>query len=153
MTVLAQTEACLNSRPLCAMSKSPDSIEALTPGHFVIGQPLNLIPEPGVEHIPTNRLDKYQELQKHTNDIWRRWRDEYLSTLQSRHKWTHSQSNVEVGQLVAVKNENLPPAQWELARIIAVHPDKEGRVRTVTLRRGQAEFQRSINKLCPLIDD
>ncbi|XP_038106683.1 uncharacterized protein LOC119766295 [Culex quinquefasciatus] len=30
-TILTQIEACLNSRPLCALSNSPDSCEALTP--------------------------------------------------------------------------------------------------------------------------
>ncbi|XP_062541107.1 uncharacterized protein LOC134209140 [Armigeres subalbatus] len=71
ITVLCQTEACLNSRPLCAVSKFHDSTEALTPGHFIIGQALNLIPIPVVHHIPENRLDKYQKLQRHTTDIWR----------------------------------------------------------------------------------
>lgn len=152
-TILAQTEACLNSRPLCAISTDPDSVETLTPGHFLIGQPLNLIPEPGIRHLPVNRLDMYQKLQQRTEDVWRRWQDEYLATLQSRYKWTGTQPNLEVGQLVTVKNENLPPSQWELARISAVHPDKEGIVRTVTLRRGQTEFQRSVNKICPLLDN
>lgn len=54
----------------------PDIYEALTPGHFLVGQPLNLLPEPDVRHIPTNRLDKFQRLQKETVEIWRRWRHE-----------------------------------------------------------------------------
>ncbi|XP_065075161.1 uncharacterized protein LOC135698941 [Ochlerotatus camptorhynchus] len=78
-TILAQVEACLNSRPLCPLSSNPDSYEALTPGHFLVGQPMNLIPEPDVRHIPMNRLDKWQLLHKHTAEIWRRWRD--------RNKW------------------------------------------------------------------
>ncbi|XP_065075569.1 uncharacterized protein LOC135699280 [Ochlerotatus camptorhynchus] len=51
-TVLAQVEACLNSRQLCPLSSNPDSYEALTPGHFLFGQSMNLIPEPDVRHIP-----------------------------------------------------------------------------------------------------
>lgn len=152
-TVLVQTEACLNSRPLCAISADPGCVEPLTPGHFLIGQPLNLIPEPGIKHLPVNRLDMYQRLQRYTDEIWRRWQDEYLATLQSRHKWSGTQPNLKVGQLVTIKNENLPPSQWEMARISEVHPDKEGRVRTVTLRRGQTELQRSVNKICPLLDN
>ena len=39
-TVLSQIEACLNSRPLSPMPNDDDGIEALTPGHFLIGRPL-----------------------------------------------------------------------------------------------------------------
>ncbi|XP_062712285.1 uncharacterized protein LOC115269273 [Aedes albopictus] len=152
-TVLSQVEACLNSRPVCALSSNPDSYEALTPGHFLVGQPLNLIPEPGVRHIPVNRLDRWQALQKHTEEIWRRWREEYVATLQPRTKWRTTEENVKENQLVLVKNENVPPAQWELARIVKLHPDPSGIVRTVTLRRGQIEYQRPVQKVCVLLSD
>ncbi|XP_025265819.1 uncharacterized protein LOC112638395 [Camponotus floridanus] len=36
-TLLAQIEACLNSRPLQALTDDPDDLSALTPGHFLIG--------------------------------------------------------------------------------------------------------------------
>ncbi|XP_065088590.1 uncharacterized protein LOC135710068 [Ochlerotatus camptorhynchus] len=152
-TILAQVEACLNSRPLCPLSSNPDSYEALTPGHFLIGQPLNLIPEPDVQHIPSNRLDKWQLVQKYSDEVWKRWRDEYVATLQPRTKWRVTETNVKEDQLVLVKNENAPPAQWELARIVKLHPDAAGIVRTVTLRRGQAEYQRPVQKVCILTSD
>ena len=44
-TVLTQVEACLNSRPLCPLPDSDEGLEALTPGHFLIGQPLEALPD------------------------------------------------------------------------------------------------------------
>lgn len=146
-TVLSQVEACLNSRPLCQLSPSTDSCEALTPGHFIIGQPLNLLPQPDVSHVPENRLDRWQRIQKYTTSIWDRWRDEYVATLQPRNKWHAVQQNLRSGQLVLIKNENSPPATWDLARVVDTHPDRFGIVRTVTLRRGQLEYQRPVQKL------
>ncbi|XP_065082970.1 uncharacterized protein LOC135705275 [Ochlerotatus camptorhynchus] len=146
-TVLSQVEACLNSRPLCQLSSSIDSCEALTPGHFIIGQPLNLLPQPDVSHIPENRLDRWQRIQQYTTAIWNRWRDEYVATLQPRNKWHAVQQNLTSGQLVLIKNENTPPAAWDLARVVNTHPDRYGIVRTVTLRRGQMEYQRPVHKL------
>ena len=46
-TVLAQIEACLSSRPLVPLNVADnDGIQALTPGHFLIGQPLMALPDP-----------------------------------------------------------------------------------------------------------
>ena len=47
-TVLSQIEACLNSRPLVALPCNDDGVEALTPGHFLIGRPLEALPNPAV---------------------------------------------------------------------------------------------------------
>lgn len=151
-TVLCQIEACLNSRPLCPLSTSPDSLEALTPGHFLVGQPLNMLPNLDVSHLKLNQLDRWQCVQRYTAEFWRRWRDEYLATLQPRGKWRSTHDNIKPDQLVLVKNDNLPPLAWELARVIAVHPDQQGHVRNVTLRRGKTEYQRSVQKICPLPD-
>lgn len=152
-TVLTQIEACLNSRPLCTLSSSVDSCEALTPGHFIIGQPLNLVPEPDASGIPMNRLDRYRLLRKITEDFWERFRTEYIATLQPRTKWQNIESNLKDGNLVLVKNENTPPAYWELARVVATHPDRSGIVRNVSLKRGQTIYQRPIHKLVILPTD
>ncbi|KAH8394377.1 hypothetical protein KR215_007024, partial [Drosophila sulfurigaster] len=45
-TLLSKIEACLNSRPLTPMSEDVSDLEALTPGHFLIGGPLLSMAEP-----------------------------------------------------------------------------------------------------------
>lgn len=64
VTLLAQIEAVINSRPLSPLSADPNDMQALTPAHFLIGRPLFTIPSPDVKLIPNNRLDSYQMAQK-----------------------------------------------------------------------------------------
>ncbi|XP_070138615.1 uncharacterized protein [Drosophila bipectinata] len=47
-TLLAKIEACLNSWPLAPMSEDPADLLALTPGHFLVGDPLLATVEPEI---------------------------------------------------------------------------------------------------------
>jgi hypothetical protein len=57
-TLMAQIESCLNSRPITAISSDPSDLAALTPGHFLIGCPLNAVPDPCLAEVNINRLDR-----------------------------------------------------------------------------------------------
>ena len=45
-TMLVQIEACLNSRPLGSLPCGDDGVDALTPGYFLIGCPLDALSDP-----------------------------------------------------------------------------------------------------------
>jgi len=150
-TVLCLVEACLNSRPLCAVSNDPSDLSALTPGHFLIGHPLTALPEPDLTVVKTNRLTRWQQTQKIFQHFWNRWSNEYLSSLQQRFKWKTKRENMTVGDLVLVKDELLPPMKWKLGRITEVHPGSDMCIRVVTVKTATSEYKRSIAKLCPLL--
>ncbi|XP_062558135.1 uncharacterized protein LOC134223013 [Armigeres subalbatus] len=149
-TLLTQVEACLNSRPLTPMSDDPNDLEPLTPAHFLIGSSLQALPDPALTSIPANRLNHYQLMQQKLQNFWIRWRREYLSQLQARAKRWKPAVPVDVGKLVVVKDDNLPPMRWKLARIIAVHPGKDKIVRVVTLKTACGELKRPVEKICIL---
>ncbi|XP_015119042.1 uncharacterized protein LOC107042495 [Diachasma alloeum] len=58
-SMIIQIEACLNSRPICLMSDDPDDLQALTAGHFLIGEPLQLIPEPSIINENPIKLQRW----------------------------------------------------------------------------------------------
>lgn len=71
-TVLVQIKAVLNSRPLCLMSSDPNDLTVLSPGHFIIMEPLVSIPSPDLTIVPTNQLDRWQLVQRMHQDFWKR---------------------------------------------------------------------------------
>lgn len=149
-TLLCQVEAILNSRPLCSLSNNPENLQVLTPGHFLIGTSLLSLPDPNLLDVPSNRLSKWLCVQQMTQHLWRHWSHDYLHQLQQRNKWKTTQPNVKIGDLVLVKEDNLPPLVWKKAVISDIHPGKDGLTRVVTLRTATGMFKRPITKICLL---
>lgn len=58
-----------------------------------------------------------------------------------------------VGEIVLIKEDNLPPMSWRLGKILEVHPGKDGKVRVVTLKTMHGMFKRPIHKLARLLKD
>jgi len=149
-TVLTQVEAILNSRPLCPISQDLDNYDPLTPAHFLIGESLTTVHCPDLTTTPVNRVSRWKMLTKLTQHFWRRWTREYLSRLQQRPKWTGTNPNLKVGDMVLLKEETLPVLQWNLARVIQVHPGPDHLVRVVTVKTSTGNYKRPIAKICKL---
>ncbi|XP_022165266.1 uncharacterized protein LOC111030183 [Myzus persicae] len=93
LTLITRIEGILNSRPITPSSSDPHDLSALTPGHFLIGQPIHAIPEPDTTDVQINRLNRWQLIRQCHQSYWKRWSREYLSTLQGRQKWSKSSPN------------------------------------------------------------
>ncbi|GBL74070.1 hypothetical protein AVEN_230975-1 [Araneus ventricosus] len=94
LTIVIQIESILNSRPLTPLTSDPDNFEILTPGHFLIGRPINSIPDPDYSDRQDNLLSQWQRLSKIVQITWKKWKLDYLNNLQTRHKWQFQKQNV-----------------------------------------------------------
>jgi len=149
-TVMAQIEACLNSRPLTPISYDPNDLCALTPGHFLIGDSLTSTPDPDLTIEKQNRLSRWQHVQQIYQHFWRRWSNEFLSRLQQRPKWLKHRTDLKVGDMVLIKQDNLPPLKWKLGRVTIIHPGADGITRVVTVKTADGDLIRPVVKLCLL---
>lgn len=150
-TLLAQIEACVNSRPLCPLSTDPNDLSALTPAHFLVGE--SLIAPPEQNHLETKAtwLTRWQKVQQMAQYFWKRWTADYLNQLQVRNKWNRqSNETLKLNDLVLIRDENLPPTQWLTGRVMETHPGTDGLTRVVTLRTKNSKMKRPVTKLCPL---
>lgn len=147
VTILYQVEAIMNSRPLSPLSNDPSDLCCLTPGHFLIGSSLTSYPEKDVTNISENRLSMFQKISQIQQLFWKRWSVEYLNRLQTRQKWTEETKNLKPNDLVLLKEDDVPPLQWPLARVLEAHPGRDGKVRVCTIKTTSGTYTRPIIKL------
>lgn len=149
ITVLSQIEACLNSRPMWRIDDDGESLP-LTPGHFLVGEPLVVAPDRCYEREPISPLRRWQLCQRMLQDFWRRWSHEYLNQFLQRHKWTQKTPEPKIGDVVLVKEPDLPPARWLLGQVVEAHPGLDKVTRVVTLRCKNSLIKRPTSRICIL---
>jgi hypothetical protein len=67
------------------------------------------------------------------NQFWICWRKEFLLSLQQRQKWVNPQRNMQVGDIVLIKEDNVPRNCWRTARVVEVFASDDGLVRKVRI--------------------
>ena len=149
-TLLAKIEACLNSRPLSPMSEDPADFTALTPGHFLIGGPLLAPTTPEILDPPLALINRWQRLKALQQRFCARWKNEYLHELHTRKKWKTPSENLQVGMMVVVREDNLPPTEWRLGRIHAMILGPDGLARVADVQTVRGIIRRPIVKLVVL---
>lgn len=149
LTVLTQVETILNSRPLCILSEDPHP-EPLTPAHFIMASPLTYLPSAPVSEETKPLRHRKELLDQMVHSYWKRWRLEYLNSLQVRQKWLTNSDNVKPGIIVLIHQDDVPALRWPLGIIHEVYPGKDGRVRVALVKTASGTFKRPIVKLCPL---
>lgn len=132
------------------MSSNPNDFLPLTPGHFLIGQPLLSIPEEKYLEAKVHWLTRWQLAQKMSQHFWDRWRQEYLHELQTKPKWRQQRKEPRENDLVLIKDENTHSNKWPMARIMKLHKGDDGLTRVVTLRTENNVLKRPITKICLL---
>jgi hypothetical protein len=113
-TLLIEIEACLNSRPLVVKSEDPLNPSYLSPGHFLIGQPITQIPSVDYTKVKSNALTKWQMYQQMLQQFWKLWSSDYLQQLQQPRRWHHTSPDVQPGSLVLLREYNVPQCSGQL---------------------------------------
>ncbi|GFV42058.1 DUF5641 domain-containing protein, partial [Trichonephila clavipes] len=98
------------------------------------GRSITSIVEPDLTDLNENRLDNWQKITKIIQLIWKRWSVDYLNSLQQRNKWHFEKKNAKIGDMVIIKEDNLPSCQWSLGRINNIYPGKDSKVRVVEVK-------------------
>lgn len=150
-TLFAQVEAILNSRPLCPLSSCPNDLLSLSPGHFLIGRPLTALPSLALESKKdTNQRKRYERLETIRHHFWLRWQKEYLAELQQRTKWRKGNAQLNIGDMVLLAEDNTPPLNWRLGRVLQLFPGPDGVARVAEIKTTRGSVRRLFTRVCPL---
>jgi transposase InsO family protein len=151
LTVFAEVENIVNSRPLTHISEDHSDPLSLTPNHFLLGSP-DFVSAPGAfGNDGCNWRRRWRVAQHITDHYWKRWLKEYVPTLVSRSKWTRPERNLAVGDVAVIDDPCLPRGQWPLGVIDEVLPGRDGVVRTVDIRVAKGVLRRPAVKIHPFI--
>lgn len=132
-TLMIEAEAIVNSRPLTTDDLTdPDSQDVLTPNHLLTMKSSIILAPPGnFQRADVYSKKRWRRVQQLADEFWQRWRKSYLQSLQTRQKWTTPMKNIEVGDIVILKDDSVPRNCWKLAHVETTYPDADGYVRKV----------------------
>lgn len=132
-TLMAEVCAIINARPLVPVSSDPSSPMLLTPAMLLTQKPGVSPPHGSFDEKDLFKC-QWRQVQALANEFWRRWRAEYLHTLQPRRKWHTACRNLEVGDIVLLKQSDSPRNEWPMGLVTSTSPSGDGRVRKVEVR-------------------
>lgn len=148
-TFLYEAMSIVNNRPLTVNSISdPTSLEPLTPNHLLTMKSSIPLPPPGKfvkEDVYAKK--RWRRVQYLSEQFWGRWRKEYLANNTLRQRWHAPRRNVQVDDIVILKEEEIPRNEWKLAKVLEVWKDDDGLVRKAKIQIGEQKLAKGGERL------
>jgi hypothetical protein len=149
-TATCGAEGLLNSRPIIYVSSSPDDLAPLTPSHFLVvhlgGQ---FASETGPEEV-FNPKKRWRRIQQLITQFWKRWRKEFIPSLNVRRKWFNPKRELAAGDVVILFEPNAKRGEWPLGRVMETYRGADDLIRVVKVRVGDHKYIQPVHRLCPL---
>ena len=137
--MLLRVADILNRRPLSARAFGYTDFMAITPRDLILGAAPSMSPQELIceleEDMTTERLVRRMQLTERKLEMWwARFFKDVFPLLVPRRKWMLAYRNLSVNDIVLLRYEaKYARDKYRLARVIKLHPDACGGVRTVTI--------------------
>ncbi|XP_059822173.1 uncharacterized protein LOC132392368 [Hypanus sabinus] len=132
-TLMAEVTAIINAQSFLPVSSDPENPFILSPS-TLLTQKAGAPPPPGDFSDKDLYTKQWRQVQALANQFWPRWRQKYLPLLQQRQKWTEPHRNLQVEDLVLLRDKQATRNSWPTARITATFPSEDGHVRKIELK-------------------
>ncbi|XP_051806692.1 uncharacterized protein LOC127534752 [Acanthochromis polyacanthus] len=134
ITLMAEVTAVMNSRPLVPISSDPEEPTVLTPSMLLTHKVESLSAPVGDFDANDLSSKHWRKVQGLADAFWRRWRLEYLATLQPRRKRHAVKRDLQEGDVVLLKDAQAKRTDWSTGLVVKTIPSQDGRVRKVEVK-------------------
>lgn len=115
VTLIAEVTAIMNARPIVPVSSDPDMPTILIPA-MLLTQKVDSVSAPsGDLCLKDLYRSQWKQVQELADLFWKRWRQEYLATLQPRRKWQVDQPSLQIGDVMLLKDSQAKRNEWPTA--------------------------------------
>ena len=116
-----------------------------------MGKSLLTIPEQVETDVKLNGLKRWTLLKTLNAQIQQRWLKEYLHSHHIYYRWQKAEQNLQVEDIVGLRESGFSKQRIPMAKIIQVYPGVDGLVRVVKLYTGKEEIKRAVQRLVLLL--
>ena len=133
-TFLQECACIMNNTPLWEHSSYSNDPRPLTPKMLLTQKE-----DPPTSESYTHKdllaygCKRWRRIQYVSDQLWSRWRTNYLQTLQVRRKWLKEKRSLQPGDIVLLKDDKPKRYQWPLARVISTKKSQDGLVRSANI--------------------
>ena len=146
--VPTDVETTSNNRSLSYIEEDIQ-FPVLTPILLVLGQ-TPVIPNEDPTDTEIRDLRKMQKyIQRCKEAVWKRWRNEYLTSLPEMHNLKHNkrEPEVKVREVAAIKGNERNKYTGNFRTITAVYPGRDGKRKVVRLGAGKLFLEQAVQHL------
>ncbi|XP_021362691.1 uncharacterized protein LOC110456340 [Mizuhopecten yessoensis] len=158
-TFMYEVAAVMNSKPLVAVDSDAQDPLVLSPS-ILLTQKQGYSSSALAKDLSLKEMytAQWKQVQILSDMFWKRWRSQFLQTLQTRRKWQTEQRNLQGNDLVLLKDVNVARCNWPVGVISRLFPSSDGKVRKCEVRVGHCDgvpsvYTRPVTDLVMLLSE
>ena len=129
-TVFYEAAEIVNERPLAIQVSDDSKINYLCANQLLLGRASPRI-QSGPFEFSKHPLKRFKLVQEIVDQFWVEWQKLTFPKLVVRGKWHTESRNLQINDVVLVRDENALRSEYRMALVSDVFPDKFGKVRKV----------------------
>ena len=148
--ILLDVEITLNNQ-LLSYVKEDVQLPLLTPNMMLLGQKNALLEQDATRIKDKDLRRRAKYLQRCRDNLWRRWKTEYLRTLREGHnlKFKDREPHIAVGEVVLICGHEKNRGQWSIGVVERSIKGKDDVVRGARLKTSKSYVERAVQLLYP----